>query len=48
MKPENRDIRDYLDDMIAYANDIQTFIGEMTNVEFYADKKNTFCGDSMP
>ena len=42
MKPENREVRDYLDDMIAYAKDIQTFVGVMTDEEFYADRKTHF------
>jgi uncharacterized protein with HEPN domain len=42
MKPENRDIRDYVDDMIAYSSDIQTFVGTMTAEEFYADRKTHF------
>jgi uncharacterized protein with HEPN domain len=39
MKPEKRDIRDYLDDMILYAQDIQDFTHNSTADEFYADRK---------
>jgi uncharacterized protein with HEPN domain len=42
MKPENRDIRDYLDDMIRYALDIQVFVGTMTASEFFTDRKTQF------
>jgi uncharacterized protein with HEPN domain len=42
MKPANRDIRDYLDDMLLYAKDIQAFVGEMTDKEFYGDRKTHY------
>ncbi len=42
MKPANRDIRDYLDDMLQYAKDIQAFVGAMTDKDFYADRKTHY------